>query len=287
MIVLSENTDQPQNKTLTAKQTKRLSTPTVTIHSKEFIITVYASDKLMRQSVVGLANYIMDEIFYAYDNTAHQVILNGDTVTTTNNNINAIDGAVSTLVGGADSDLLAFDGARKLAFSNNATIDASGVFDLSLIRQSRQMLGIKGLNPADLKLVVSQGAYFDMLGLSQVETVEKFGNSATIKEGVLSAIDGIEIINRQELGLTTANGKIKTQTLADNKYDQMVLIHTPSLLYGNTYGLTLEQSRYAEEKTTGFTGSIGSAFGWDNTQNNELATSPTALIYNIDITATS
>jgi len=46
-----------------------------------------------------------------------------------------------------------------------------------------------------------------------------------------------------------ANGTISA-TEENNVYDQAVLIHAPSILFGNTYGLSLEESRYAEEKTT-------------------------------------
>jgi hypothetical protein len=54
------------------------------------------------------------------------------------------------------------------------SIDANGVLDLSLIRKLRAKFGVKGLNPNDLKIVPSIGAYYDILNLSQVETIEKF-----------------------------------------------------------------------------------------------------------------
>lgn len=286
MVVLAENTDQPQNKTLTAPQIKRLSTPTITIHSKELIITVYVSDKLMRQSVMELANYVLDEIYVAYENSAHQMILNGDTATANNTNINIIDGNVANLPDGAKSDLLAFDGARKVAIANSATVNALANLDLSVIREARAKMWIKGLNPQDLKLVVSEWTYFALLGLTQVETIEKFGPNATVKDGVISSLDWVEIIPREELGLTMANGTISA-TEENNVYDQAVLIHAPSILFGNTYGLSLEESRYAEEKTTWYTGSVWVALGFNNEQNNDRATSPAVLIHNIAISAVS
>lgn len=286
MIVLEENKDQPQNKTLTSQQVKRLATPIITIHSKEFIITIYVSDKLMRQAVVNIANYVLDEIYVAYENTAHQIILNGDVATADNTNINIIDWDVDNLPWGAKSDLLAFDGARKTAITNGSTINALANLDLSVIRQARAKMGIKGINPTNLKLVVSQGTYFALLGLTQVETIEKFGASATVTNWVLSAIDWIEIISREELGLTLANWTISEDT-GDNVYDQAVLIHTPSMLFWTTYWLVLEESRYAEEKTTGYTGSVGLAAWWDNEQNNDQPTSPCVLIHNIAINGVS
>lgn len=281
MVLLEENKDQPQNKTLTSKQVKKVGTPLIEVSTKELIITVYFSDKLLRQSVIAIAQYIMGEIFEAYEKSAHEIILNGDTATTAN--INCVDGAVATdLPDGAKTDLLWFDWARKKAISKGAVVDAGNNLDLLVIRQARAKMGIKGMNPDEVKLVPSQWAYFDLLNLTEAETIEKFGDAATVKNGKLVAIDGMEIINREELTLTQADWTISI-TPANNTQEQMVLVHVPSLLYGNTYGLTTELSRYAEEKTTGITWSTGIGLGWDDEQNNDRPTSPVALIVNIGI----
>jgi hypothetical protein len=55
----------------------------------------------------------------------------------------------------------------------------------------------------------------------------------------------------------------------------------PSVIVGIRRGLTTELSRYAEDGTTGVTGTARVAVTLDNTQNNTLATSPSALIVNI------
>ena len=51
----------------------------------------------------------------------------------------------------------------------------AGTLDLADIRDARKLMGLKGLNPADLLLVVNTDTYFKMLWLTQAETVEKFG----------------------------------------------------------------------------------------------------------------
>jgi hypothetical protein len=97
MISLEENKDQPQNKTLTNKQVKKIPTPTLEIFLKEMIITIYFTDKLVRNSVLNIAEYIMSEIVSAYESSVHEIILNGDTSTGANTNINVIDGGVADL----------------------------------------------------------------------------------------------------------------------------------------------------------------------------------------------
>ena len=69
-------------------------------------------------------------------------------------------------------------------------------------------MGVKGLNPANLVMIPDTATYFGLMNLTQVETVEKFGDSATIKNGRIVALDGIEIVNREELTLATATGEI-------------------------------------------------------------------------------
>lgn len=142
-------------------------------------------------------------------------------------------------------------------------------------------MGVKGLNPKNLVLVPDTATYFKLMNLSQVETIEKFGDAATIKDGVLVAIDGIEIVNREELLLAGTNGKQDGVTPANNVKGSIVLIHCPSLVVGIRRGLTTETSRYAEEQETGVTGSARIAVTYNNTQNSVSATSPTALIVNV------
>lgn len=282
MISLEENKDQPQNKTLTNKQVKKIPTPTLEIFLKEMIITIYFTDKLVRNSVLNIAEYIMSEIVSAYESSVHEIILNGDTSTGANTNINVIDGGVADLPDWEKTDVLLFDGARKLAFSKVISIDANGVLDLSLIRKLRAKFGVKGLNPNDLKIVPSIGAYYDILNLSQVETIEKFWTSATVVNWTITAIDWIKIIPREEARKAMESGKT-SKTLANNTKDYLVMIHTPSLFFWNAYALETEFSRYAEEKTTGITGSTWIALGWNDEQNNQENTAPAWVIYNIGI----
>lgn len=141
-------------------------------------------------------------------------------------------------------------------------------------------MGMKGLNPSDLVMVPDMQTYFELLNLTEAETIEKFGDAATVKNGVLTALDGIEIVNREELGLATATGEISA-TAGNNVKGQIVLIHAPSLNIGIRRGLTTEVSRYAEELTTGITGSARIAVTFNDVQNTTQPTSPVALIRNI------
>jgi hypothetical protein len=68
---------------------------------------------------------------------------------------------------------------RKSAIDNSKTVNA-GVVDSTDFRDARKLLGRKGLNPSKLLWILSADVYYKLLGLTPVETIEKFGTSATI-----------------------------------------------------------------------------------------------------------
>lgn len=94
------------------------------------------------------------------------------------------------------------------------------------------------------------------------------------------AIDGIKIENQEEMYRATATGEI-SKTPANNTKGQIAIIHCPSVFVGLRRGLTAEGSRYAEDRTTGITGSARFDIGFNDVQNNTQPTSPVALITNI------
>lgn len=261
-------------------QVKKMGTAEITLTAQEFVVTVYFSDTLLEDSVIDIAEYVTEEIIAAYDNTVHQVLLNGDVDTGSNTNINIIDGNTSALPDGNKTDFLKANGARKFAIDNSGTVDAGGALVLEDIRSARALMGMKGLDPSKLRLVPDVKTYFKLLNLTQAETMEKFGDAATVKEGRLVAIDGIKIVNREEMLQAQAAGTISA-TWSNNVKGQIAVIHMPSVHIGWRRKLSIEPSRYAEKRQTGITGSTRMAITFDNTQNNDIATLPATLIVNI------
>lgn len=263
-----------------ASQVKKMGTAELTLTAQEYVVTVYFSDTLLEDSIIDIAEYVTQEIVTAYENSLHQVILNGDTDTGATTNINIIDGNTSALPDGNKTDFLKANGARKFAIDNSGTVDAGGALVLEDIRLARGKMGMKGLNPSELRLVPDIRTYFNLLNMTQAETIEKFGDAATVKEGKLVALDGIKIVNREEMLRGLAAGTISA-TPANNVKGQIAIIHVPSLFVGWRRKLTLETSRFAEQRQTGITGSARFAIEFDNTQNNDIATLPASLIVNI------
>ena len=81
-------------------------------------------------------------------------------------------------------------------------------------------------------LVLPTDVYYNALGITQAETVEKFGGRATVVNGVLAAIDGIEIHATGLIGNAEADGKISALTPANNTLGRALLVYKPDLIHG-------------------------------------------------------
>lgn len=279
MVGTTENSNAPTGGAV-AGENKKAKTASVSLEAKTLIVTIYYSDELLEDSVINIAEYVMGELTAAYETSVHEIIINGDVDTGATTNINIIDGNTSALPDGNKTDFLKFDGIRKLALTKGTVVNAGGNLALENIRTARAAMGAKGLDPSKLRLVPDISSYFELMNLSPVETMEKFGDAATVKNGVLVAIDGIKIVSREEMVKATATGEISA-TPANNTAGAMAIVHVPSMIVGIRRGLTTETSRYVEEQLTGVTGSARIALTFNDVQNSKVATSPVALIRNI------
>jgi hypothetical protein len=89
----------------------------------------------------------------------------------------------------------AWKGLRKLGLAASSTVDftGGGVTKLGLDAMRKKM-GKYGVNPNELVYIAGSSGYSQMLNIEEVTTLEKFGPSATILKGSLSAYRGSGII---------------------------------------------------------------------------------------------
>ena len=103
-------------------EVKRGATVRITLTAKTLAITIYVTDELLEDSVIGMAQYVMGELQRAFVGSIHEVVINGDKTTGANVNINLVDANTATLVDGDETDFIAQDGLRKSAITNTATV---------------------------------------------------------------------------------------------------------------------------------------------------------------------
>lgn len=218
-VATSENA----NVTGTAVTTSKAGTGDLVLSAKKYSTSVYASGELDEDSIVNIRSYLGDKMSKSYAELLDSVWYNGDIITASTGNVNSDDATPA-----AGSYYLHQDGLIKGAL---ATAINAGTLELADIRAARKAMGLKGLNPSDLLIIAPTSVYFGLLGLGQVETVEKFGGRATVVNGVLTAIDGIEVLPTSLIGNAEADGKISA-TPANNTLGRMLVVYKPDLIHG-------------------------------------------------------
>ena len=232
-------TDAPESRQTTAE---------ITMTLKTMIANVPIGNYLIAYGVEGLLTILRDDIASRLAFNEQALFLNGDTETTLANNINgayaspANTSGISVTGGSEQNDyLLEFDGLRKSCAATEVSV--SGTFALSHIRSAISNLGVYADNREDLALIVPRNLEVQLLGLTELQTVDKYGAGATILSGELGRIYGIRVF---------ATGAIPTNLSWTGKYvtgagtvqDKTValLVHTRSPLIGNP---TQSERRFA------------------------------------------
>lgn len=137
-------------------------------------------------------------------------------------------------------------GLRYWAINKNSAagkVDVSSAKTLAGFRSVRATMGKYGVNPNDLALFVNPTVYYAMLSLDEVETVEKFGPSATVRTGALAVMDGTPIY---------VSENVRHETYSTNGYntngqtnDESVYIYAwvPAWIIGYRRNLMFETDR--------------------------------------------
>lgn len=86
----------------------------------------------------------------------------------------------------------AWHGLRKLG-NTNKTTHSGAVLSAAGLRTNRQNMGVYGRNPLELFHLIHVSGWYELMKDSNVLTVEKFGNEATIKAGTLARLDGVDL----------------------------------------------------------------------------------------------
>jgi len=202
-------------------------------------VRVLFSDDLEIDSIVPILPFVTEEVRQAIADGKEDAIINGDSSTTHQDS----DVTLST-------DLRkAFSGLRYLSGGSSgvAAVDIS-TLSLDNLRSIRKAMGRFGVMPTDLAWITSISAYIQMLGIDQVETVDKYGPSATVLNGELGKLDGIPIIVsefvRQDLNTSGVyDGSTTTDTI-------LMLVNRPSFMIGSLRNQRTEVERIIATQQT-------------------------------------
>lgn len=205
----------------------KAGTAKLQLDAKKYTAITYISGEIDEDARLagGIRNYVENKMAKAFAELVDKSWVNGDIVTAGSGNVNSDDGAPA---GG--TYYLHQDGLVKYAVGNSKTHDV-GTLETTDLTKIRALLGLLGANPAELLWLFNLETYYQLMTLTQVETMEKFGNMATINNGVLERLQGIPVTALSTFLKAESDGKVSV-TPGNNTLGRLLLVHLPSLYFG-------------------------------------------------------
>ncbi len=261
---------EPTSDTATKVTASTPGTGAATFDAEIFGGRILFSRSMEADSAIAVLPFVKFKLARAFVDAEERAIINGDTDGTHQD--------TDTQAVGATDAATAWDGLRKRGIANTFVNGGSAIVTLALLRGARAAMGKWGLNPADIAIITSIAAYYDLLATSDVTTVDKMGAAATILNGQLGSIDGTPIIVsehfREDMNATGVNdGVTTTQT-------GLVVVNRGAWVMGQRMGLDVEvdDSIYRESYQRVVVGFMREDF-----QNlGESTDDDTAYLYNLD-----
>lgn len=169
----------------------------VTLTAVKFAVEVLWSKELTEDSIIPILPFIQEEVqdFMAAD--LEDAFLNGDTAGT-HQDSDTTD---------ADDPRKNWDGLRKKIIAGTTDTDASNAaLTVAMLRTDRSNMGKYGIDPNQIVHVIGMANYIQLIADSNVITIDKYGDQATIRTGELGKVGGVSIVvseyQRQDLNAT-------------------------------------------------------------------------------------
>jgi HK97 family phage major capsid protein len=212
-----------------------ISSAKVTFETKRIKTLVGVTDQADHESVVMMTDIVRARLVKSLAKASEDAIINGDTTIADNNDVRK-----------------AFDGLLKLAIDAGNVVDGGGTAPTAAtIAATRQVLGVYGVNLADLVIIVNFSTAFKLLELDEVITVDKYGPAATIITGELGKIWGIPIVVseyvRTDLDSTGQNPGTGTNTV-------LLMVNKGYFAVADRGNVTVEVERRAVSSTNLYVG---------------------------------
>jgi len=209
-----------------------LGTSQYTLTACKIAGRTWFSEELTEDSIIPILPTLRENIVIALATAMEKATIDGDTAGTHQD----VD------VTAAYDAKKAWDGYRKSAQSAAKVSIASLTGEA--IMNIRKAMGKYGVNPGELALVVGISGYAQLMNIRDssnnqlIQTLDKYGSSATIMTGELGKIYGIPIIVsewiRENLNASGVyDGTTTTKTV-------MVMVYRPGFTYGSKRALTIK-----------------------------------------------
>lgn len=249
----------------------KLPTKKVTITQKQRFFSVDISEYEQQFAILDVVAIVKRKLAASAANTQVSDIINGDTATALNTNINLIDGTPA----GTES-YLAANGLYKQSITDSTNIDA-GTLAFADALTLLKSLGFNGSDKSNLIWLNSLYAEIGWLGVDEYARQYYNGISSTAITGKLPSILGIANKSERWLGEANAVGKV-SGTGSNNTKGRTIVAHKAAVQWGSNGDYYMEIYRVP--------GSGYQVIGWyfmghAIAGNTEIGAPTVASLYNI------
>ena len=243
------------------------------------------TEELNEDSLVGAAAQLREQITAAMMERLESAIIDGDTETSANKNINDIAGTPA-----ATDYFLVWDGFRKLPLVTNTanSRSAAGGFVIEDYKDTLKLLGTAGLggsDPSKVGFIQDFNVMWAAMELPEVKTKDVF-SAAAIEEGRIQRVYRVPVIDSffmhmqssaagRERKANTA-GKIDVDTTTNNTTGSLLAVRFDQWKFVYKRRLTIETTRFAESDSWQIVALARAGLGYRDTE-------ASAITYNIGV----
>lgn len=209
----------------------------MTITQKQRFFSVDISEYEQQFAILDVVAIVKRKLAASAANTMVSDIINGDTATGANTNINYIVGTPP-----ATSSYLAADGLLKKSFGDATAFDA-GTLAFTDSLTMLKALGFNGADKGNLIWLNSLYAEIGWLGVDEFARQYYNGVGSTTITGKLPTILGIANKAERWLGEANAAGKVDAATPANNTKGRSVIAHKAAVQWGTNGDYYMEIHR--------------------------------------------
>ncbi len=245
-----DSTTKRPNATVTASQA---ATTNKTLTLAKGGARVLWSGELQEDSLIPFVSQMRAQLVKAGMEQLEHAVIDGDTATGGNTNINDIAGTP----GGTELFLL-WDGFRKSPLvTTTANSRSGGSLTIEDYKETVKLMGAAGLNALQTQAVTfitDINVAWKTLDLVELKTKDVF-HRPTIENGMVTGLYGYEIMASafMHLGdsdrLANTAGKVDIDTVANNTTGSILAVRWDQWLFGWRRRMTMEVERFADADT--------------------------------------
>lgn len=205
-----------------------------TFTAKKLRARMLTSGELTEDAIIPILAYIRGKIVNILAASQESGIINGSTGTHMDYDVDQL----------GDKDARqAFDGLRQFCNTNTYETTHSGAAPtVAGLLAIRKAMGEFGVDPADLATICSAGGYIQLLGETNVQTVDKMGPAATILSGQLASIHGVPLIVSRHMPSNLHTTGVNTNG-GNNNTTSLIMVYRPAWMIGDKRNVTVESER--------------------------------------------